>query len=301
MNNYHVSVLLKETIDLLNVQKGKKYIDATLGGGGHADLILERGGIVLGIDADQDALDYVQEKFKVKSSKFKIGKELVLAKGNFKDIDKIAKENGFEHVAGIVFDLGVSSHQLDKAERGFSFQRTGPLDMRMDQDQEVKASDLVNILTKGELYELFTKLGEERFANAISERIISRRKINPIETTTELVGIVRQAVPKYKHNINPATRVFQALRIAINDEVNNIKEVLPKALDLLESNGKLYVISFHSLEDRVVKYQFKEWEVLNMGKIVTKKPISPGKEEVERNRRSRSSKLRIFEKNEKTN
>lgn len=292
MNNYHKSVLLHEAVEGLNVQKDKLYIDTTLGGGGHTGEIIKKGGIVLGIDTDEDALRYVGENYKEEIK----GKKLKLAKGNFKDIDIIAKENGFEKVSGIIFDLGVSSHQLDVAERGFSFQKTGPLDMRMDQEQGVKAADLINILTKGELYELFTKLGEERFANAISDRIISRRKISPINTTTDLVEVVRHAVPKYRHNINPATRIFQALRIAINDEINNLRDSLPKAFDLLEGNGRLCVISFHSLEDRVVKYQFKEWNEAGRGVNITKKPIAPSIEEIEMNKRSRSSKLRIIER-----
>ncbi len=295
-NTYHTTVLLKETIDALNIKAGEKYIDATLGGGGHTGLILDKGGIVLGIDADQDALDYVGNELKVKSEKFKVDKDLVLAKGNFKDIDIIAKEFGFERVAGAVFDLGVSSHQLETAERGFSFQNAGPLDMRMDRDLNVKAADLVNILTKGELYELFTKLGEERFARSISDGIVSSRLVHPIQSTSELVEIVRSVVPGYKHNINPATKVFQALRIAINDELNSLKEALPKAFALLETKGRLAVISFHSLEDRIVKNQFKEFSEAGVGIIITKKPVTPTFSEIEKNKRSRSSKLRVIEK-----
>ncbi len=296
-NTYHTTVLLEETVDGLNVKEGKKYIDATLGGGGHSFEILKRGGRVLGLDADQDALDFVQEELRIKNQELRFEKKnLTLAKGNFKDIDKIATEFGFEKVFGIVFDLGVSSHQLDTVERGFSFQSTGPLDMRMDRDLSVKAADLVNILTKGELYELFNKLGEEHFAHAISESIVSSRRVSPIKTTSELVEIVRSAVPRLKHNINPATKVFQALRIAINDEFNNLKEALPKALELLDAHGRLAVIAFHSLEDRIIKNQFKEFAEMGQGVIITKKPISPSFAEIEGNRRSRSAKLRIIEK-----
>jgi 16S rRNA (cytosine1402-N4)-methyltransferase len=292
MNNYHKSVLLQEAIDLLNIEPEKKYIDGTLGGGGHTGAILDKGGEVLGIDFDDDALDFVKENLKFQISNLK----LKLAGGNFKDIDKIAKEQGFEKVSGIVFDLGVSSHHFDAEDRGFSIQKTGPLDMRMDRNLGVKASDLVNGLTKGELYELFNKFGEERFARTICESIISARKIKPIQTTTELADIIRRAVPGYKSDINPATRVFQALRIAVNDELNNIRESLPKAIELLESHGRLAVISFHSLEDRIIKNAFKEFEAKGLGKIVTKKPIVPTEEEIEANNRSRSAKLRVFEK-----
>ncbi|MGH7204236.1 MAG: 16S rRNA (cytosine(1402)-N(4))-methyltransferase RsmH [Candidatus Levyibacteriota bacterium] len=296
MNSYHISVLLHQTIEALNIKTGKQYIDGTLGGAGHTFEMLKRGGIVLGIDQDQDALDYVEEKFADQSDKFSIGKELILAKGNFKDIDLIAKEHAFTNVAGILLDLGISSHHVDIAERGFSFQKEGPLDMRMDQDLQVQASDLVNVLTKGELYDLFTKLGEERFARSISASIISARKVKRIETTTELATIIRKSVPYSQKDVNPATRVFQALRIAINDELNSLIEALPKAITLLESGGRLSVISFHSLEDRIVKRAFLEFAEKGLGTILTKKPIIPTEEEREKNKRSRSSKLRVFEK-----
>ncbi len=288
MDSYHTSVLLHETIEYLDIKPGRRYIDATLGGGGHTGEILKRGGEVLGIDVDQDALDHVKE--------LRINGKLTLAKGNFRDIDRIAQENGFIEVDGILFDLGISSHHVDEASRGFSFQKEGPLDMRMDQDLQVKASDLINILTKGELYELFTKLGEERFAQTIIRSIIRARRIKPIRTTTELSEIISKAVPFSQPKVNPATRVFQALRIAVNDELNTIKEALPKALPLLGDQGKIAVIAFHSLEDRIIKIQFREWEEEGIGKSVTKKPIIPSEEEIAKNNRSRSSKLRVFKK-----
>lgn len=296
MSDYHISVLLNETIQYLNVRKGAKYIDATLGGGGHTLEIVRHGGGVLGLDVDQDALDYVREELRSKNHELRFDKgNLTLAKGNFKDIDLIAKREGFEKVSGIVFDLGVSSHQLQIAERGFSFQQDGPLDMRMDQELGVKAADLVNILTRGELYELFTKLGEEYNARAIAERIVQARKVSPITTTSELVEIVK-GESKGNFKINPATKVFQALRIAINDEINSLRDGLPKAFDLLEKGGRLVVISFHSLEDRIVKNQFKDWDEKGSGKIITKKPVMPTREEVIKNKRSRSSKMRVIEK-----
>ncbi len=296
MNNYHVSVLLQETIKALNIQPDKKYIDGTIGGAGHGFEVLKRGGKLLGIDVDGDALAFAEKDLKFKVKDLKIGDDLVLVKGNFKDIDSIANEHGFDQVAGILLDIGVSSHHLDSVERGFSFQKDGPLDMRMDQEQEVKARDLVNILTKGELYELFTKLGEERFARAISQSIVIARQIKPIQTTTELAEVIRRAVPWSKKGINPATKVFQALRIAVNDELHSLTDALPKAVRLLENGGRLVVISFHSLEDRIVKRAFIEFEENGLGKIVTKKPVVPSEEETSQNKRSRSAKLRVFEK-----
>lgn len=290
MNTYHVSVLLQEVIELLNVVAGKKYIDATLGGGGHTNAILEAGGKVLGLDLDQDAIDYVTQ-----ISVSKMGTDLIVAKGNFKDLEEIAKKNNFSKVAGILFDLGVSSHQFNVAERGFSFQKEGPLDMRMDRDLKVQAKDLVNILTKGELYELFDKLGEERFAHAITNSIIRTRRIRPVQTTKELSEIISRTVPG-KIRQEAEARIFQALRIAINDELNNLRVALPQALNLLENGGKIAVISFHSLEDRIVKNQFIKWKEDGQGTLLTKKPVRPSIEEIEKNKRSRSAKLRVFQK-----
>lgn len=301
MSNFHIPVLLKETIDLLQVKKGKKYIDATIGGGGHSLEILKRGGKVLGIDCDQEAIDYVRNQ-RLESKDWE---ELTLTLGNFKDIDKIALLKGFDKVTGIIFDLGVSSYQLEKAQRGFSFQKEGPLDMRMDASGasgKVRAADLVNALTKGELYALFSKLGEERRASAISSAIVRARGIKRIESTRELAEVVQSAYGQKfdqtsafeRQLINK--RIFQALRIAVNDELNNLRKALPKAIDLLGKNGRLLVISFHSLEDKIVKQSFIEFDRLNKGKIITKKPIIPSKDEMNKNRKSKSSKLRVFEK-----
>ena len=288
MNNFHTPVLLQEVLSGLKIEPGQKYIDATIGGGGHGFEILKKGGILLGIDVDTEALEFVKRRWKVECGNWNTVEEnLKLARGNFRDIDTIAHLNKFEKVKGIIFDLGVSSHQIDEAGRGFSFQKEGPLDMRMSQDLQIKALDLVNALNKGELYEIFTKLGEESGARAISEHIIRARSIEPIRTTSDLAKLIfPTARPK----------IFQALRIAVNDELNAIREALPKALELLESGGRMLVISFHSLEDRIVKQQFMKFENENKGIIVTKKPIIPNSEELQRNRRSMSSKLRIFEK-----
>ncbi len=292
MNNYHTPVLLQEVLDLLDVNEGKLYIDATLGGGGHALGILEKGGRVLGIDVDQEALDYVRRSLQEGENKVE---NITLVRGNFRDIDAIAKNVGFTNVDGILFDLGVSSHQLDTPERGFSFQE-GPLDMRMSKDLVVTAKDLVNGLTKNELRELFERFGEERFAKKIAQVIVEQRKKHPIETTKELADIIKRAVPYQQGRIHPATRVFQALRIVVNDELANIRTSLPKALCLLRRGGRIVVISFHSLEDKIIKRQFDEWEQRGLVKIITKKPIVPSREEKLKNRRSRSAKLRAVEK-----
>jgi len=298
MNNFHTPVLLKEVIELLQVNPGEKFIDTTIGGGGHTKEILSRGGIVLGIDLDQEALDYVEKNFKFQISNFK----LTLARGNFKDLDEIARLKNFTKVKGILFDLGVSSHQIDTPQRGFSFLREGPLDMRMDKNSSVTAEALVNLLQKGELYELFSKLGEKRRAFAISKGIISARRIKAIKTTESLARVVEKAYGIRKHKASDFTKnlvnqkVFQALRIAVNDELENIKKAMPKALNLLERKGKIAVISFHSLEDGIVKKAFKEFEEKNMGKIITKKPVIATEEEIRQNKRARSAKLRVFER-----
>src|SRR3989338_1635525 len=281
MSNFHKPVLLKEIIEGLGVKKDKKYIDATLGGGGHSFEILRLGGIVLGVDVDRESLEYIK----------KLGKpeNLTLARGNFRDIDKIALLNNFDRAAGIIFDLGVSSHQIDNPTRGFSFQNEGPLDMRMDRELGVRALDLIKILTKKELCEIFTKYSEESYAWEIADAIVKARSIRPIETTRDLAKIAFSIAGQSK-------KIFQALRIVVNDELNAIAEALPKALGLLDENGMLCVISFHSLEDRIVKKKFAKFEEEHLGKIITKKPIVPSAEELMANSRAKSAKLRIFKK-----
>ena len=297
MNDFHTPVLLKEVTALLQVKAGKRYIDATIGGRGHARVILSLGGKVLGIDADQDALDYVQKHLETKIK----SQELVLEKGNFRDLKKIALSKNFDSVAGILFDLGFSSFQIDSPERGFSFLREGPLDMRMDKSSSLTAEKLVNLLGKGELYELFNKLGQEHRAGAISNSIIRARRVKALQTTTELSEVVARAygyegeVSDFvKNKINQ--KVFQALRIAVNNELENLEEALPQALELLEGKGRIAVISFHSLEDGIVKRTFKDFAGKNLGKIVTNKPVEAKEEEKGRNSRARSAKLRVFAK-----
>ena len=284
MSIFHESALLHEVVDALNIKSGETYVDATIGGGGHTRGILDRGGKVIGIDLDEEALNFVRSTIK--------SKDLVLKQGNFVNLDQILEKQGIKEVSGIVFDLGVSSHQLDSSERGFSFRKNSPLDMRMSLDIKVTAGDLVNGLNEGELYELFTKYGEERNARRISRAVVRSRFEEEITTTKNLAGIIERVVGN-KEKIHPATRVFLALRIAVNDELNNLEKVLPKAASLLKKNGRLVVISFHSLEDRLVK-NFIRSESSLAG--VNKKPIVPKEEEIKRNSRVRSAKLRIAEK-----
>lgn len=298
MSDFHKPVLLNEVIDALQVRRDKQYIDATIGGGGHGMEIIKHGGVVLGIDADEEAIAFTKRRWNVESRSLNLDKKnLILVRGNFRDIDKIARLNGFDSVAGILFDLGVSSFQLETVGRGFSFLREAPLDMRMDKSLAVSALDLINGLTKGELNELFTKLGEEKFALAISDRIVRAREIRPIKTTVELANIVLSVYgPRRERHLHPGTKVFQALRIAVNDELHSLQEALPKTLDLLEKRGRIVIISFHSLEDRIVKHTFREWERQGKVTVLTKKPVQPNEEELKTNARARSAKMRVIEK-----
>ncbi len=285
MNQYHQSVLKDEAIDYLGVKSGKLYIDATAGGGGLTEEIINQGGKVLAIDQDFEAIEYLKTK-KLEN--------LTLVNDNFSHIYKIASDNGFLKVAGILFDLGVSSHQLENTNRGFSFQNEGPLDMRMDPNVNITAFDFVNNFDKRRLNEIFQSYGQEKFSLAITDAIISARQIEPIRTTSQLSEIVSEVYRKkgIKTKLNPATQVFQALRIVVNSELLNLKETLPQTLELLETGGRLVVISFHSLEDGIVKRFFKQTESL---KVLTKKPVGPSSFEIESNPRSRSAKLRAAE------
>lgn len=287
----HTPVLLTEAIDGLAIKIGKKYIDATLGGGGHTSLILERGGVVLGIDRDKDALDYVSENQKEAIQNHKLS----VVKGNFSDIKKIAIEAGFGNVEGVLFDLGVSSYQLDTVERGFSIKNDARLDMRMDRRAKLTAFDVVNHYPKDELIDIFYTFGEEHNAKLIATEIVDKRKKNEITTTKELASLIER-IPHKSEPIHPATRVFQAIRIEVNGEITAIKKGVGESVGLLNSAGRVVVISFHSLEDRAVKQIFEKLRQENIGKIITKKPITADATEIAKNRRSRSAKLRIFEK-----
>ena len=294
MKPYHIPVLVDEVINGLNVRKGEKYIDATIGGGGHSFEILQRGGMVLGIDRDQEALDYIESRITNQELRVEEG-NLKLVQGDFSDIAKIARENGFEKVAGILFDLGVSSHQLDAA-RGFSFRREEPLDMRMNQKAELTAHDLVNELSGEELAEIFLKYGEEKNATPIAWAIVAQRKKKHIATTGDLAHII-ESVNTRQGMIHPATKIFQALRIVVNEELTEIQKGIEEGFEILSEKGRMAVISFHSLEDRIVKNAFRNFAQENRGEIITKKPIIATDTEIQKNPRSRSAKLRIFEKN----
>ena len=286
MSSTHISVLKTEAVDALQVKSGKRYIDATLGGAGHTIEIAKRGGLVLGIDTDTQALEIAKTNLE---SAGVTG--WTLAKGNFRDIVQIAKEHGFETVDGILFDLGVSSFQLDTPERGFSYRFTdAPLDLRMNQSSGGTASELVNTSSEDELYEIFATFGEEQFSRDIARAICRARSVSPIEKVEDLVAVVTGAV-KDVHN-GVLSRVFQALRIAVNDELGSVRSGMEGAEKLLVSGGMLVVISFHSLEDRIVKQYMQKGD----WKVLTKHPLLPTEEEIGSNRRSRSAKLRIAEK-----
>ena len=292
---YHTSALLQEVIEFLDPKPDKKFIDATIGGGGHTLEILKRGGKVLGIDRDPDAIEHVKKE--VHSSQFTVHSsgDLVLVQENFNRIGQIAKEKGFEKVNGILFDLGVSSHQLEAAERGFSFEKNGPLDMRMDPNLTVRAFDLVNNFDQRRLNEIFKTYSQEKLSWSIAGAICSARQIKPIETTDELAEIIKEVYRRFrkKGRLHPATKTFQALRVVVNSELLNLKEALPQTLDLLITGGRLVVVSFHSLEDEIVKRFFKHESKL---KVLTPKPIGPKDLEIRANPRSRSAKLRAAEK-----
>lgn len=302
MNNYHIPVMLKEVISYLNIRPGSWYIDSNLGGGGHTKGILNKGGKVLGIDLDPDAIRETAKNFNLKLQTangylLASSEKLILYQSNFSNLEQIANDLKIAPVFGVLFDLGVSTHQLETAERGFSFNIDAPLDMRMDPNLTVTASDLIDGLHEGELAELFWKLGEERFAKPIARKINQVRQERKIKTTNELAQVilsVRHRTPADR--THPATRIFQALRIAVNDELNSLKAALPQALKVLAPGGRIIVISFHSLEDRIVKDFFQSEQKNGTVKIITKKPTTPTETEVEENPRSRSGKLRAAEK-----
>lgn len=288
-NDYHESVLTQEVVEGLHIEKGFKYIDCTAGNGGHMKAILETGGEVLGIDLDPGMVATSEERLK----KFE---EFKLVQGNFIDIDKIAKDADWTPVQGILFDLGVSNIHLKDLERGFSFGNPeASLDMRLDQEgQGVKAADLLNVLREDQLRAMFEVTVDQGAAKWITGRVLHSRAAKPIETVGDMLEIVH-GMRNEKKSMNVATLPFLALRIAVNSELNNLKEVLPKAFDLLEKGGRLVVISFHSKEDEIVKEFFKE-KSLQGAKLITFKPIMSGQTEIEMNKRARSARMRILQK-----
>ena len=302
-NSFHIPVLTKEILNYLNLKKGGVYIDCTVGGGGHSKAILEKiypHGLLIGIDQDIEAINAAKEELKTYLDK------VTLIKGNFKNLEKILPDIKIKTVSGIIFDLGVSFHQLKEKERGFSFKEDSHLDMRMDLNQEFNAYILINSYSENDVVEIFEKYGEERFSKRIARLITIERKKERINTTKQLADLVIRSLPRTKKRhtwrIHPATRVFQAIRIEVNQELKALEKGLSQAIRVLEDKGRICVISYHSLEDRIVKHQFKEIEKEgkdkgNYGlKIITKKPISPSSEEVEGNSKARSAKLRVAEK-----
>ncbi len=290
MNNFHTPVLLKEVVEGLRVKKDGKYIDGTIGGGGHTEEILKSGGRVLGIDQDREAIKHLKKKFE---SEINTGR-LILEHANFSDIEEIAKAHDFTDVDGILLDLGVSSYQIDDSGRGFSFIREEELDMRMNQDGNLTAFEIINSWSEDELREIFARYGEEMKAKEVAHAIVQERDKSEINTSRKLATII-ESVIKPNGKINPSTRIFQAIRIAVNDEINSLKKGIGGGFKLLNEGGRFEIISFHSLEDRIVKLSFLEF-ARSGGEIITKKPLVANFEEERRNRRSRSAKLRIIEK-----
>ncbi len=285
---YHTPVLIKETINFLNPKDNGIYVDCTLGGGSHVEnLKLQTSNIkIIGIDQDQDALDAA----KTRLAKFE---NITYIKDNFKHLKKHIQEP----VDGILFDLGVSSHQIDTAERGFSIQKDGPLDMRMSKGLKTTAEEIINTYDKEELQKIFKEFGEERFAHRIAKAICRKRGLEKIRTTFQLKEIVEKAIPTWKKR-ESVTRIFQSLRIFINDELDVLKTALKDAIDLLKPGGRIVIISYHSLEDRIAKRTFVAAKLALRLKVLTKKPIQASLEEISLNPRSRSAKLRAGEKNE---
>lgn len=306
----HVSVLLNECIEGLAIKPNGTYVDGTLGGAGHASVVcshLSEEGHFIGIDQDNNALAVSKERLKDVKAKVSI------VKSNFEQTASVLESLGVDQIDGMLIDLGVSSHQLDEADRGFSYMHDAPLDMRMNQDSKYSAYDVVNEMSEEELHRIIKEYGEERWAKRVAQFIVEERKNKPIGTTYELVDVIKKAIPQgaRKDGPHPAKRTFQAIRIAVNRELEIIAPTINDVVEKLAPGGRLCIITFHSLEDRIVKQAFKkledpctcakEFPVCVCGKVpqvkvITRKPILPSEEELEANHRSRSAKLRIVEK-----
>jgi len=309
MNFNHKSVLLDEVIESLNIKPDGYYVDGTLGGAGHALEVIKRlkGGRLIGIDQDADAIKAATERL------IDYKNRVIIVRDNYVNIENILKREGIDKVDGIYVDLGVSSYQLDTADRGFTYRFDAPLDMRMDDRNELKASDIVNNYSEAELFHVIRDYGEDRFAKNIAKHIVEYRNKKKIETTFELVDIIKSAIPM-KIQVtggHPAKRTFQAIRIELNKELEVLKDSINVMIELLKPGGRLSVITFHSLEDRIVKRAFKKAESpcvcpkkfpvcvcgnKSKGRVITRKAVLPSKEELEENSRAKSAKLRVFEK-----
>lgn len=288
----HTPVLLEEVLACLDPKPGDVITDGTLGGCGHAKAILDKigsTGTLIGLDQDAEAVQRARSELGTRPN-------VRIVKANFRHVREVLSQQGIEQVNGVLFDLGISSDQLETAERGFSFMKDGPLDMRMDQELPRSAFDLVNALPPKELAEIFWKYGEERKSRQIAERIVERRQQRPFRTTLDLAEFIAARGGRRGGKIHPATRIFQALRIGVNEELESLEEGLKGALNSLRPAGRLVVISFHSLEDRKVKQTFREWAGSGLVRVLTKKVIRPGARETAVNPRSRSAKLRAAEK-----
>ena len=291
----HVPVLLHEVIEGLDVQHGAHVVDGTAGGGGHSRALCERigsTGVLLAIDRDAEAVERTKHRLAGVECK------TIVALGNYRDMEQIAQDEGIESADAILLDIGMSSHQLDVSGRGFTFQKDEPLKMTMETDAELTAAKIVNHWAESDLCEIFKEFGEEAAARQIAAGIAQARKVSPIMTTSELTEVISKSIPGWRKRskANPATKVFQALRIVVNDELGALRDGLTGGWELLACDGRFAVISFHSLEDRIVKQLFAEKVKEGAGKFVSKKPLVPGDEEVAENPRSRSAKLRIIQK-----
>lgn len=306
----HKSVLLEETIDSLMVKPDGIYVDGTLGGGGHASLVCRRlgeYGRLIGIDQDEDAIAAASERLKGYKDK------VTIVRSNYEHIRTVLQDLGMDQVDGIYLDLGVSSYQLDTADRGFTYREDAPLDMRMDQRNEETAADIVNGYSEFDLYRIIRDYGEDKFAKNIAKHIVRARNEAPIETTGQLIEIIKAAIPMKIRATggHPAKKTFQAIRIELNKELEVLNNSIDTMIELLKPGGRLSIITFHSLEDRIVKTRFRNNEnpctcppdfpvcvcgKVSKGKVITRKPIIPTDEEIEENKRSKSSKLRVFER-----
>ncbi|MFA9463863.1 MAG: 16S rRNA (cytosine(1402)-N(4))-methyltransferase RsmH [Velocimicrobium sp.] len=306
----HVSVLLEETIENLNIKPDGIYVDGTLGGGGHAYEVCKRLGLngrFIGIDQDEAAIQAAGKRLEEFASC------VTIVKDNYCNFKQVLKNMGIEKVDGIVLDLGVSSYQLDNVERGFSYMGNAALDMRMDQSQSKTAKDIVNTYSENDLYRMIKDYGEDKFAKNIAKHIVIYRREKEIESTEELTRVIKRAIPmKIQKNMgHPAKKTFQAIRIELNRELEVLNDTLNDMIDLLNDEGRICIITFHSLEDRIVKTIFRKNENpctcppnfpicicgnISKGKVITRKPILPGEEELEENSRSKSAKLRVFQR-----
>lgn len=306
----HKSVLLEETVDSLNIKPDGIYVDGTLGGGGHAWEVCRRlgdQGRFIGIDQDADAIRAASERLA------EYGDKVTIVRSNYENIAEVLRDLGIDRVDGICLDLGVSSYQLDTAERGFTYREDAPLDMRMDQRNTQTAADIVNTYSESDLYRMIRDYGEDKFAKNIAKHIVRVRQEKPFETTGELIDTIKAAIPMKVRAVggHPAKKTFQAIRIELNHELDVLERSIDTMIDLLNQDGRLSIITFHSLEDRIVKNRFRDNEnpcicppgfpvcmcgKVSKGKVITRKPIIPSEAEIEANKRSKSSKLRVFER-----